>query len=34
VFVLRDRQMVGDLGGEEVSEQAIMQTIASSADGA
>jgi galactofuranose transport system ATP-binding protein len=33
VFVLRDRQMVGELAGDEVSEQVIMHTIASSADG-
>ncbi len=28
VYVLRDRAMVGELDGEQVSEQIIMQTIA------
>jgi galactofuranose transport system ATP-binding protein len=33
VYVLRDRSMVGELEGEQVSEQSIMQKIASDAHG-
>ncbi len=33
VYVLRDRAMVGKLEGEQVSEQVIMQTIASTSNG-